>query len=103
MTDQSTVVDARHRAVRRALRELAPATLVVVCAEVEPSAAGGGVVVRLDGCLAGLPPHRLVDLALASGGEVLVAYDACADPPEASAPETIARLTGGRVRARPAG
>ena len=100
MTDPSTVADARHRAVRRAVRELAPATLLVVCAEADPSGAGGGVVVRLDQCLADVARHRLVDLAVASGGDVVVAYDACADTPENASAEALARLTGGRVRAR---
>ena len=93
--------DHRFGSLLRWVANHRPDPLVVLCADAPADAAGTGTtVLRLTGCLADVPAHRLVDLALADGGTVLAAQDAC--PVRAALPhvEPLTALTDGRVAVR---
>lgn len=93
--------DHRFATLLRWVTGTRPERLIVLCFDAPADAAGAGATaLRLAGCLADLPAHRLVDLALASGGSVVAAHDAC--PAAAALPhlEPLPALTGVRVTVR---
>lgn len=103
MTTDLEGSDHRFAALCRWASAAAPVELVVACHDAAPGAAGAGVtMLRVAGCVADVPPYRLVDLACASGGRVVVALDACPSPAPGAVTEVaeVADLTDGRVAVR---
>lgn len=95
--------DHRFASLLRWAAGTRPDRLVVLCSDAPPDAAGtGSTALRLAGCLADLPAHRLVDLALAGGCTVLAAEDACPARVVPTQFEPLPALTDTRVAVRTA-
>lgn len=104
-SETRALTDSRFEAVLRWAVDADVEHIVVLCADADretitaPSAAASWAAVRLDGCLTEVPPYRLIDLALASGGSVRVAVDACSQgAAQREDLATVSTLTRGRVR-----
>lgn len=95
MATVATPSDDRHALVLAWLREQSPAEVVALCAGADAGVAAGRVGVWLETCLAEVPPYRLVDLAVASRGVVLVEAGSC--QADLSGCAALATLAPGRM------